>query len=411
MVACARDACPAIVRRDCEKWLSDLDASQPTLRPRRARDPKGNDLPATRVSLDGSAFVARLDGKPVAVDPGEHVLRYEASGAAAVEQRVVVRVNEKNRMLIGRSSCPQSAILAPAPATPAQESAPARDAGRSSGHVPAAAWVFPRRHRARRRGLRVLRPDRAERHQQPARHLQPELRAKRRELRPDEAPRRGHFARRGGRVARGGSLVLLAPRPEARGRLRHRAAGPRAEPWGGRPGHHYRALLIRLPRCAFWSHGLHGHARVRGEGRDSHRRRVRDRSGAGAHTRPAQAPRSCWADRQVDVAEEVAVGIRSSGGRARATELDVRQLASMARVVAETEARSGKVDLFFNNAGTGVGERDGLSYTARDWDDVLRREPPRRRARRPVRLPGDDPPALRAHREHRVGRGARRLLP
>lgn len=76
------------------------------------------------------------------------------------------------------------------------------------------------------------------------------------------------------------------------------------------------------------------------------------------------------ADRQAALAEDVAAKIRAAGGRAFAAELDVRQLASMARVVAETEVRSGKIDLFFNNAGIGVGgEMD--AYTARDWDDVF----------------------------------------
>ena len=76
------------------------------------------------------------------------------------------------------------------------------------------------------------------------------------------------------------------------------------------------------------------------------------------------------ADRQAPLAGEVAESIRAAGGRATSAELDVRQLASMARVVAETEARTGRVDLFFNNAGIGVGG-EMSTYTARDWDDVF----------------------------------------
>ncbi len=76
------------------------------------------------------------------------------------------------------------------------------------------------------------------------------------------------------------------------------------------------------------------------------------------------------ADRQAALAEVVAASIRSVGGRARSAELDVRELASMARVVSETVAQSGRVDLFFNNAGIGVGgEMD--TYTPSDWDDVF----------------------------------------
>jgi NAD(P)-dependent dehydrogenase (short-subunit alcohol dehydrogenase family) len=76
------------------------------------------------------------------------------------------------------------------------------------------------------------------------------------------------------------------------------------------------------------------------------------------------------ADRQAGLAEEVASKIRAAGGKATAAELDVRELAAMKRLVDSTVARARRVDLFFNNAGIGVGgEMDG--YTARDWDDVL----------------------------------------
>jgi NAD(P)-dependent dehydrogenase (short-subunit alcohol dehydrogenase family) len=76
------------------------------------------------------------------------------------------------------------------------------------------------------------------------------------------------------------------------------------------------------------------------------------------------------ADRQVDLAEQVASTIRSSGGRATAIEADVRNLASLIRVVDDTVARLGAVHYFFNNAGIGVGgEMD--TYEPRDWDDVF----------------------------------------
>lgn len=76
------------------------------------------------------------------------------------------------------------------------------------------------------------------------------------------------------------------------------------------------------------------------------------------------------ADRQVELAERVASTIRSSGGRATATEADVRSLPSLTRVVGDTVARLGAVHYFFNNAGIGVGgEMD--TYEPRDWDEVF----------------------------------------
>lgn len=139
LMECARDACPTIVRRDCEKWLAELDASQPTL-VFGARDPKGNDVDGTRVLLDGAPLVERLDGKPVPVDPGEHVFRYEAPGAAPVEQHVVVRVNEKNRTLTAILMPQANQTAAPLPPPPVD--ATARDTAAPRAPIPAAAWVF-----------------------------------------------------------------------------------------------------------------------------------------------------------------------------------------------------------------------------------------------------------------------------
>lgn len=76
------------------------------------------------------------------------------------------------------------------------------------------------------------------------------------------------------------------------------------------------------------------------------------------------------ADRQTELAEEVAGGIRDRGGRATAAELDVRELAGFERVVRETVDRSGRIDLLFNNAGIGVGG-EIRDYSIQDWEDVF----------------------------------------
>jgi len=76
------------------------------------------------------------------------------------------------------------------------------------------------------------------------------------------------------------------------------------------------------------------------------------------------------ADRQVDLAEQVASSIRAGGGRAKAVELDVRSLPAVSAVVEAAIAQYGTLDYLFNNAGIGVGgEMD--AYEARDWDDVF----------------------------------------
>jgi NAD(P)-dependent dehydrogenase (short-subunit alcohol dehydrogenase family) len=76
------------------------------------------------------------------------------------------------------------------------------------------------------------------------------------------------------------------------------------------------------------------------------------------------------ADRQVDLAEQVAVGIRAHGGAGIASELDVRDPDRFRAVVQTTVAEAGCLDYLFNNAGIAVaGEmRD---YNLEDWQDVF----------------------------------------
>ena len=77
------------------------------------------------------------------------------------------------------------------------------------------------------------------------------------------------------------------------------------------------------------------------------------------------------ADRQVDLSEQVASGIRARGGVGIATELDVRDFDRFQTVVKATVAEAGRLDYLFNNAGFAVaGEiRD---YDLADWEDVFR---------------------------------------
>jgi hypothetical protein len=97
-LACARDACPKVIRQYCTRWVRDLDRDSPTV-VLGARDSRGNDVTDVNVSLDGAPFATRLDGKPLEVDTGEHVLRFERPGGAPVEQKLVLRAGERARVV------------------------------------------------------------------------------------------------------------------------------------------------------------------------------------------------------------------------------------------------------------------------------------------------------------------------
>jgi NAD(P)-dependent dehydrogenase (short-subunit alcohol dehydrogenase family) len=76
------------------------------------------------------------------------------------------------------------------------------------------------------------------------------------------------------------------------------------------------------------------------------------------------------ADRQVDLARDAVAQITTSGGRAEALELDVRDVAAVEAGIATVFERHGRLDFLFNNAGIGVGG-EVLEYSVADWDDVI----------------------------------------
>lgn len=138
-VVCAADACPAVVRGDCARWLQEIEASQPTA-VFQVIDPQGQETAAVRLHVDGQLVRERLDGKAVPIDPGERVLRFEIEGAEPVEQRTVIREGEKLRTITVKFPAAGGAA-GPGPdvAPPAEEA----DEGESKGGgAPALAWVL-----------------------------------------------------------------------------------------------------------------------------------------------------------------------------------------------------------------------------------------------------------------------------
>lgn len=99
LLVCAADACPGFVRSECAKWLTEVDANQPTVI-FAVHDADGHDLVDVRVEVDGALLTEKVGGSALPVDPGEHTFRLTRSASsAAVEQKVVIRVTEKNRIV------------------------------------------------------------------------------------------------------------------------------------------------------------------------------------------------------------------------------------------------------------------------------------------------------------------------
>jgi len=98
LLICARDVCPPVIKHDCEQWLNEVDASMPTV-VISAQDADGHDVGTVRVQLDGKPFLEKLDGNAAPIDPGEHVLSLQQGDGPAIEEHVIIREGEKNRVV------------------------------------------------------------------------------------------------------------------------------------------------------------------------------------------------------------------------------------------------------------------------------------------------------------------------
>lgn len=116
LLVCARPICPQVLRNDCSTWLNEVDASTPSVVvAARAGTAEVSDV---RVLVDGQELTDGLDGSALPVDPGHRTFRFELAGAKPIEQKLVVRAGERNRLLevdFGQTSAPRKAQASPLP--------------------------------------------------------------------------------------------------------------------------------------------------------------------------------------------------------------------------------------------------------------------------------------------------------
>jgi hypothetical protein len=95
-LTCAAVSCPADVREECLRRVSDLNAAMPTI-VFETKDQSGNDLGGVKVTMDGQVLAERLEGTALSIDPGQHSFTFEAAGQPTVQKQFVIRESEKGR--------------------------------------------------------------------------------------------------------------------------------------------------------------------------------------------------------------------------------------------------------------------------------------------------------------------------
>ncbi len=76
------------------------------------------------------------------------------------------------------------------------------------------------------------------------------------------------------------------------------------------------------------------------------------------------------ADLQIELAEEVASGIRDAGGKATALKLDVTDFSAVESLLREVVERTGGLDFMFNNAGITIAGPIRL-HAIEDWNRII----------------------------------------
>jgi hypothetical protein len=140
---CSREVCPGIVRADCTRWREEVQASVPTV-VLRAQDPRGQDLSDVKVALDGTPIADKIDGLPIEIDPGQHVLTGEHAGSKKLRQDIVIRTGDRNRTisLVLEDVEPLLPVVVPPPAPEPRRISPAAWAFSGVAVVAAASGTY-----------------------------------------------------------------------------------------------------------------------------------------------------------------------------------------------------------------------------------------------------------------------------
>jgi len=125
---CVDRECPSFIREDCARWMGEVEAAIPSVVFAVRRD--GVDQTKVDVTCDGKSLVRSLDGKAVALDPGPHSFSFSIPGFAPIEQKLLIREGEHNRIVDVEFKTPRAsrddAVVAEVSTKPGAEGVPSR---------------------------------------------------------------------------------------------------------------------------------------------------------------------------------------------------------------------------------------------------------------------------------------------
>lgn len=136
-ITCADKACPGAVSKQCATWVEDVDREMPTLS-FRAKDETGREILDAQVLVDDKPFEGAIQSKAAPIDPGSHKVRVVRKDGKSLEDTILVRASEKDRIV--ELAFPAARVETPPPVVPVAP--PPKPAAASAGfHVPWYAWI------------------------------------------------------------------------------------------------------------------------------------------------------------------------------------------------------------------------------------------------------------------------------
>ena len=96
LLVCAALACPSEVRSECERRIVEVNGLVPTII-FEPKDAAGSDLPGVTVHVDDQTTPIKLEGTPIALDPGAHMFHFRSAAGDAVERTLIIQEGEKGR--------------------------------------------------------------------------------------------------------------------------------------------------------------------------------------------------------------------------------------------------------------------------------------------------------------------------
>ncbi|MEA2747230.1 MAG: hypothetical protein QOI41_1373 [Myxococcales bacterium] len=136
-IMCAAKACPGAVSKQCSQWLIETEKDMPTMT-FRALDDQGKETIEVKVLVDGAKVSDTIDAHALALDPGEHKVRYERADGRSVEEKILLRPGEKNRLI--ELTFQVKTVAPPEPVKPVTPPPPPPDVDHGF-RIPLLGWV------------------------------------------------------------------------------------------------------------------------------------------------------------------------------------------------------------------------------------------------------------------------------